>query len=256
MIRRIKLHWDVPELARLGWKGSLTVRFYILADGTVADAKILHVSGVPPFDNAAFQAIIKSSPFRPLPEDLHEEREGVTITFFYNMRVEQEGAEGEAVNDSGQIRAALESAEYRGGRRLLAESLRPSNEIARYLQRQGYRVVPINPGHREVLGEPCFPSLAAVPDSIRIDIVDVFRRSEFVADVAAQAIARKVPFLFMQLGVVDDVSARRLEAAGIGCRDGPLHPGRAPQARDPPKSRNAGGRSPALLPCPATGYDC
>ncbi len=92
MIRRIKLHWDVPELARLGWKGSLTVRFYIMADGTVADAKILRVSGVPPFDNAAFQAILKSSPFRPLPADLHEEREGVTITFYYNMRVEQEEA--------------------------------------------------------------------------------------------------------------------------------------------------------------------
>jgi TonB family protein len=86
MVRRIKLHWDVPELARLGWKGKLTVRFYILADGRVADAKILRGSGIPPFDFAAFQAIIKSSPFRPLPDDLHEEREGVTITFFYNIR--------------------------------------------------------------------------------------------------------------------------------------------------------------------------
>jgi TonB family protein len=92
MIRRIKLHWDVPELARLGWKGSLSVRFYIMADGTVADAKIIRFSGVPPFDNAAFQAILKSSPFRPLPDDLHEEREGVTITFFYNMRPEQDEA--------------------------------------------------------------------------------------------------------------------------------------------------------------------
>jgi TonB family protein len=86
MVRKIKLHWDVPELARLGWKGRLTVRFYILADGRVADAKILRSSGIPPFDFAAFQAIVKSSPFRPLPDDLHEEREGVTVTFFYNMR--------------------------------------------------------------------------------------------------------------------------------------------------------------------------
>jgi TonB family protein len=86
MVRRIKLHWDVPELARLGWKGKLTIRFYILADGRVADARILRSSGIPPFDFAALQAIVKSSPFRPLPEDLHEEREGVTITFFYNMR--------------------------------------------------------------------------------------------------------------------------------------------------------------------------
>jgi TonB family protein len=93
MIRRIKLHWDVPELARLGWKGSLTVRYFILADGTVADAKIIRASGIPPFDFAAFQAIIKSSPFRPLPADLNSKREGVTVTFFYNMRPEAEEAE-------------------------------------------------------------------------------------------------------------------------------------------------------------------
>ncbi len=92
MVRRIKLHWDVPELARLGWKGSLTVRFYIQKDGTVADAKIIRYSGIPPFDNAALQAILKSSPFRPLPEALHEEREGVSVTFFYNMRPESEEA--------------------------------------------------------------------------------------------------------------------------------------------------------------------
>ncbi|MEP6994205.1 MAG: energy transducer TonB [Acidobacteriota bacterium] len=92
MIRRIKLHWDVPELARLGWKGSLTVRFFILADGRVADAKILRGSGIPPFDFAAFQAIVKSSPFRPLPADLGSTREGVTVTFFYNMRPEEQEA--------------------------------------------------------------------------------------------------------------------------------------------------------------------
>jgi TonB family protein len=98
MVRRIKLHWDVPELARLGWKGSLTVRFFILADGTVADAKIIRSSGIPPFDFAAFQAILKSSAFRPLPEDLHSNREGVTVTFFYNMRPE----DGETPGKSGK----------------------------------------------------------------------------------------------------------------------------------------------------------
>jgi TonB family protein len=94
MVRRIKLHWDVPELARLGWKGRVTIRFYILADGRVADARILRSSGIPPFDFAALQAIEKSSPFRPLPEDLHEEREGVTVTFFYNMRPGPDDADG------------------------------------------------------------------------------------------------------------------------------------------------------------------
>jgi len=91
MVRRIKLHWEIPELARLGWKGKLTIRFFILADGRVADATIVRRSGIPPFDFAAFQAIVKSSPFRPLPSDLGSSREGVTVTFFYNLRPEKEG---------------------------------------------------------------------------------------------------------------------------------------------------------------------
>jgi TonB family protein len=91
MVRRIKLHWEIPDLARLGWKGKLTIRFFILADGHVADAKIVKGSGIPPFDFAALQAILKSSPFRPLPSDLGSPREGVTVTFFYNLRPEREG---------------------------------------------------------------------------------------------------------------------------------------------------------------------
>jgi TonB family protein len=91
MVRRIKLHWEIPELARLGWKGKLTIRFFILADGRVVDATIVRQSGIPPFDFAALQAILKSSPFRPLPADLGSSREGVTVTFFYNLRPEKEG---------------------------------------------------------------------------------------------------------------------------------------------------------------------
>jgi TonB family protein len=91
MVRRIKLHWEIPSLARLGWKGKLTIRFFILADGRVEGATILSRSGVPPFDFAALQAILKSSPFRPLPKDLGSPREGVTVTFFYNIRPGQTG---------------------------------------------------------------------------------------------------------------------------------------------------------------------
>lgn len=61
----------------------------------MADATIIRRSGVPPFDFAALQAILKSSPFRPLPRDLQSDREGVTVTFFYNIRPEKEaGPEG------------------------------------------------------------------------------------------------------------------------------------------------------------------
>jgi len=95
MVRRIKLHWDIPELARLGWKGRLTIRFFIMADGRVEAAHIISQSGIPPFDFAALQAILKSNPFRPLPKDLlaqvpGKDREGITVTFFYNMRPEDE----------------------------------------------------------------------------------------------------------------------------------------------------------------------
>jgi TonB family protein len=94
MVRRIKLHWDVPDIARIGIKGKVTIRFYILADGRVEGATILSRSGVPPFDYAALQAIVTSSPFRPLPKDLGSEREGVTVTFFYNIRPGDEGGSG------------------------------------------------------------------------------------------------------------------------------------------------------------------
>jgi TonB family protein len=95
MVRRIKLHWDIPELARLGWKGRVTIRFFIRGDGRVEGATILSLSGVPPFDHAALQAILTSSPFRPLPRDLGSDREGVTVTFFYNLRPEDaKGSQG------------------------------------------------------------------------------------------------------------------------------------------------------------------
>jgi TonB family protein len=88
MIRKIKRNWDVPALARYGVKGRLTIRFFILKDGRVEGERILSGSGVPPFDNAAFQAIARSSAFRRLPDDLGHDREGVTVTFFYNLRPE------------------------------------------------------------------------------------------------------------------------------------------------------------------------
>ena len=88
MIRKIKRNWDVPALARYGVKGRITIRFFILKDGRVEGERILSGSGTPPFDNAAFQAIARSSAFRPLPDDLGHDREGVTVTFFYNIRPE------------------------------------------------------------------------------------------------------------------------------------------------------------------------
>ncbi len=119
------------------------------------------------------------------------------------------------MNDPREIREALETARTVAVVGCSPNPARPSHSIARYLQDAGYRVVPVNPGHRELVGETCYRSLAEIPPEVEIDVVDVFRRSEFVAEVAAQAIRRGVGFFFMQQGVVDPASASRLEEAGI-----------------------------------------
>jgi len=92
---------------------------------------------------------------------------------------------------------------------------RDSNEIARYLQSQGYRVVPVNPMLTEVLGEKAYPSLAAIPPDVEVDIVDVFRRSDQVPPIVDEAITRGDKVVWMQLGVEHPEAAAKARAAGI-----------------------------------------
>src|ERR1035438_7386797 len=77
---------------------------------------------------------------------------------------------------------------------------RTSYGVAQYMQSQGYRIIPINPSITESLGEKAYPTLSDVPE--KIDIVNVFRRSEFVPEVVEEAIQLKVPAIWMQEGVV------------------------------------------------------
>jgi TonB family protein len=87
MLAKIRRHWRIPEIARLGVAGVVKIRFYIEEDGTVVGVRIMDESGKPPMDFAARDAIRDSSPFDPLPSALTGvEREGVTITFYYNAR--------------------------------------------------------------------------------------------------------------------------------------------------------------------------
>jgi uncharacterized protein len=120
------------------------------------------------------------------------------------------------MNETDRIREALETAETIAVVGCSPNPLRPSNEIAQYLLAAGYEVIPVNPGHREILGRRCYRSLGEIPAEVRVDVVDVFRRSEHVAAVAEEAIARRVPFVFLQLGVLDAEAARRMEDSGIG----------------------------------------
>jgi len=88
-----------------------------------------------------------------------------------------------------------------------------SYRVAKYLQDQGYRIIPVNPMLEEVLGEKSYPDLSAVPEPI--DMVDIFRRSELVAPVVHQAIEVKAKYIWMQDGVIDQESAAKAEQAGI-----------------------------------------
>ncbi|HTP55087.1 MAG TPA: CoA-binding protein [Thermoplasmata archaeon] len=91
---------------------------------------------------------------------------------------------------------------------------RDSNEVARYLIGQGYRIVPVNPTVPEILGARSYPSLSAIPSDVRIDVVDIFRRSDQVPPVVDEAIARRAPAVWMQLGVEHAGAAARARAAG------------------------------------------
>jgi predicted CoA-binding protein len=92
---------------------------------------------------------------------------------------------------------------------------RDSYRVAKYLQRNGYRIVPVNPNETEVLGERAFPSLDSVPPDLHIDVVDVFRRPEHTPQIAAQAVRVGAKVLWLQEGIVNEDARRIAEDAGL-----------------------------------------
>ncbi len=91
--------------------------------------------------------------------------------------------------------------------------LRPSHGVSAYMQSQGYRVIPVNPAIKGALGEKAVASLSEIKD--KIDVVDVFRRSEFVPEVVDEAIRLKIPAIWLQEGVVHEQAAEKARKAGI-----------------------------------------
>jgi predicted CoA-binding protein len=98
---------------------------------------------------------------------------------------------------------------------LSADWYRPSYFAAKYLQEHGYRIIPVNPRYAgtDVLGERCYASLAEIPD--KVDVVDVFRRTQDVAPVAEEAIRIGAKVLWQQIGVTNTAAAEKARAAGL-----------------------------------------
>jgi hypothetical protein len=96
---------------------------------------------------------------------------------------------------------------------LSCNPLRPSHGVSAYMQSHGYRIIPVNPNIGECLGEKAYPWLLDVPE--KIDIVDIFRRSEFVGEVVNQAIQLRVPAVWMQEDVINEDAAAKARQAGI-----------------------------------------
>jgi predicted CoA-binding protein len=92
---------------------------------------------------------------------------------------------------------------------------RDSYRVAEYLQRNGYRVVPVNPVATEILGERVYPDLAAIPPDLTIDVVDIFRRPDAIPPIVEQAIARNAKTVWMQLGLAHNGAADKARAAGV-----------------------------------------
>lgn len=119
------------------------------------------------------------------------------------------------MNDPAEIKRLLECCKTIAVVGLSANPGRPSNAVTRYMQTQGYRIVPVNPNHQAILGEFCYPSLLEIPSSTSIDLVNVFRRPDAVPLVVEQTMQIGVRAIWMQEGVVDATAARKAESAGL-----------------------------------------
>ena len=123
-------------------------------------------------------------------------------------------APGQAVQPSDQeIKKLLQSAHTIAVVGLSSSRVRASYGVSQYMQSAGYRIIPVNPNERQVLGEKVYARLEDVPE--KIDVVNVFRRSEFVPEIVNAAIRVGARAIWMQEGVVDEAAAQRARDAGL-----------------------------------------
>ena len=98
---------------------------------------------------------------------------------------------------------------------LSPNTARPSYEVSQAMQGWGFRIIPVHPTAKEVLGEKAYPSLSAIPKDINIDLVDVFRQPEFVDEVVDECLKLKLKAIWLQDGVINEPAALRAEAGGM-----------------------------------------
>jgi|SRR5579864_20245 len=117
------------------------------------------------------------------------------------------------LTDSDPIRDLLSRAKTIAVVGLSDSPLRPSHGVSAYMQAHGYKIIPVNPRIREALGEKSYPSLREAPE--KIDIVNIFRRAEFVEEIVDQAIQLKIPAVWMQEEVINERAAEKARKAGM-----------------------------------------
>lgn len=123
--------------------------------------------------------------------------------------------DAELIARRNELRSLLGEARVIAVVGISSKEWRPSYEVASYLQDHGYRIVPINPNEAEVLGERAYPSLLDIPDDVRVDVVDVFRRPEHTPDVARDAVKVGARLLWLQEGIVSEEAARIAQEGGL-----------------------------------------
>ena len=116
--------------------------------------------------------------------------------------------------DDKQVYELLERAHVVAIVGLSPEEGKASNSVARYLKREGYRIIPVNPGHDEILGEKAYKSLADIPEDV--DIVDIFMRAERVLPIVEEAVKLKPRAIWLQLGIRNEDSRQLVEKTDIG----------------------------------------
>ncbi|NIM97190.1 MAG: CoA-binding protein [candidate division Zixibacteria bacterium] len=124
------------------------------------------------------------------------------------------GSSGQHINPSDeQIKEILQKYNNVAVVGLSSDQTRPSYGVAEYLQRKGFKIIPVNPNEKEILGEKAYPNLGSIPE--KVEIVDIFRRAEHVPPIVDEAIIIAAKVIWMQLGVVNHAAAIKASQSGL-----------------------------------------